>query len=45
MPPQKFQLKIDSITPKSNTLKKSVYFNDKTVLDDDDVYSFNIPDE
>ena len=44
-PPQKFKLQIESITPNSNTLKKSVYFNDKTVLDDDDTYSFSIPDE
>ena len=45
MPPQNFQLQIWSITPASNTLKKAVYLDDKALLNENDTYSFNIPDE
>ena len=44
-PPQKFQLQIKSITPSSNTLKKVVYLDDKPLLNENDVYSFDILDE
>lgn len=44
-PPQNFQLQIRSVTPTSNTLKKSVYLDDKPLLNEDDAYSFDILDE
>lgn len=43
--PQSYQLQLKSITPYSNTMKKVVYFDDAPVLNEDDIYAFNIPDE
>lgn len=43
--PQKYHLQIKSITPSSNTTKKVVYLWDTTLLNEDDVYEFDIPDE
>jgi hypothetical protein len=43
--PKTYQLQIKSITPYSNTTKKAVFLNDKPVLNDNDTYTFDIPDE
>ena len=43
--PQSFELQLRSITPSSNSLKKVVYFEDKTLLNEDDTYSFDISEE
>ena len=43
--PQSYQLQIKSITPNSNTLKKVVTLDDNPLLNEDDVYTFDIPNE
>ncbi len=43
--PKTYQLQIKSITPNSNTTKKAVFLNDKPILNDNDTYLFEIPDE
>ena len=43
--PQKYKLQIRSITPSSNTMKKVVYLDDVSLLNEEDAYSFDIPDE
>ena len=43
--PQKYHLQIKSITPFSNTTKKVVYLDDTSLLNEDNVYEFDIPDE
>ena len=43
--PQKYHLQIKSITPSSNTTKKVVSLEESTLLNEDDVYEFDIPDE
>lgn len=49
--PQHFQLEIKSITPSSNTIDKTVYFNNQIILKDNsndmniDTYSFDIYEE
>lgn len=40
--PQKLQLNIDSIVPSSNAMKKVVSFDNKTLLNEDDTYTFNV---
>ena len=43
--PKSYQLQIKSVSPYSNTTKKAVFLNDKPILNDNDIYSFDIPDE
>ena len=43
--PQSYQLQIKKITPSSNTMKKVVYLDESTLLNENDTYSFDIPDE
>ena len=43
--PQTYQLQIKSITPSNATLNKVVTFNDTPILNDNDTYTFNIPNE
>lgn len=43
--PQTFQLQLKSVTPSSNSLKKVVYFEGKTLLNEDDIYTFDMPEE
>ena len=43
--PYSYQLWINSITPLSNTTKNVVYLDDKPIMDDDNIYSFNIEKE
>ena len=43
--PKTYQLQIKSITPNSNTTKKAVFLNEKPILNDNDTYLFEIPDE
>ena len=43
--PHTYQLQIKSITPKSNTTKKVVTLNGQSQLNENDTYTFIIPDE
>ena len=43
--PYAYQLKINSITPQSNTMQNSVYLDDKPIMDDNWMYSFDIVQE
>ena len=43
--PKTYQLQIKSVTPSSNTTKKAVFLNEKPVLNENDTYTFDIPDE
>ena len=43
--PKTYQLQIKSVNPYSNTTKKAVFLNDKPILNDNDTYTFDIPDE
>lgn len=43
--PQTYQLQIKSISPSSNTTKKAVFLDDKPILNENDTYLFEIPDE
>ena len=43
--PQTYQLQIKSIAPYSNTLKKVVTLDDKSLLNENDTYTFDIPNE
>jgi hypothetical protein len=43
--PQSYQLQIKSVSPYSNTLKKVVALNDNSLLNENDTYTFDIPDE
>ena len=43
--PQTFQIHIKSVSPYSSTTKKTVYFQDKPVLNENDTYTFDITDE
>ena len=43
--PKKYQLKINSITPYSNSLKRVVSLDGKVLLNDNDIYTFTIPSE
>ena len=43
--PKMYELQIKSVTPYSNTTKKSVFLNDKPLLNENDTYLFEIPDE
>ena len=43
--PKTYQLQIKSISPYSNTLKKVVSLNDNSLLNENDTYTFDIPDE
>lgn len=43
--PQAYELQIKSIAPYSNTTKKAVFLNDKPILNENDTYLFEIPDE
>ena len=43
--PQSYQLQIKKITPSSNTMKKVVYLDETTLLNENDIYSFDISDE
>ncbi len=40
--PHTYQLQINSIQPYSNTLKKSVMLDEKFILNEDNIYTFNI---
>ncbi|MBR4634487.1 hypothetical protein IKO50_06155 [bacterium] len=43
--PHTYQLQIKSITPNSNTTKKVVTLNGQSQLNENDTYTFTIPDE
>ena len=43
--PHTYQLQIKSVSPYSNTLKKVVTLNEKSLLNENDIYTFDIPDE
>lgn len=43
--PKTYQLQIKSISPSSNTTKKAVFLDDKPILNENDTYLFDIPDE
>ena len=43
--PKTYQLQIKSVIPYSNTTKKAVLLNEKPILNDNDTYTFDIPDE
>ena len=43
--PKVYELQIKSITPYSNTTKKAVFLNDRPILNENDTYLFEIPDE
>ena len=43
--PETYQLQIRSVTPSTNTTKKAVFLNDKPILNDNDRYAIDIPDE
>jgi hypothetical protein len=43
--PKTYQLQIKSVNPYSNTTKKAVFLNDRPILNDNDTYTFDIPDE
>ena len=43
--PHTYQLQIKSITPNSNTTKKVVTLNGQSLLNENDTYTFTIPDE
>jgi hypothetical protein len=43
--PETYQLQIRSVTPSTNTTKKAVFLNDKPILNDNDRYTIDIPDE
>ena len=43
--PQSYQIQIKSVTPNSNTLKKVVTLDDKPLLNENDTYTFDIPNE
>jgi glutamate 5-kinase len=43
--PQQYQLQIKSISPSSNTLKKVVSLNGVSLLNENDTYTFEIPQE
>lgn len=43
--PQSYQLQIKSVTPNSNTLKKVVTLDGNPLLNENDVYTFEIPNE
>jgi hypothetical protein len=43
--PQTYQLQIKSITPYSNTLKKVVTLDERSLLNENDTYTFEIPNE
>jgi len=43
--PQTYRLHIKSIKPYSNAMKRAVYLNDTPLLNEDDVYSFDISAE
>jgi hypothetical protein len=40
--PQSYRLYIESIKPYSNTMKRVVYLNDVPLLNEDDIYSFDV---
>ena len=43
--PKTYQLQIKSVSPYSNTTKKSVFLNGKPILNENDTFTFEIPDE
>ena len=43
--PAPYQLFIKSVTPSTNTTKNAVFLNDKPLLNENDKYTFDIPDE
>ena len=43
--PKTYQLQIKSVSPSTNTTKKAVFLNDKPILNENDTYTFDIPDE
>jgi hypothetical protein len=43
--PQQYQLQIKSVKPTSNTLSKKVALNGKQLLNENETYTFEIPEE